>query len=124
MTGIFDGPQIRTFLKDKHFMARMTDVEARAWVAFANVMQGFLGNKKNDNYREIVDELLLSLRGFGCRMSIKLHYLELSLGQVSRQPWRCQRETRREVPSRHGRQVSRSLGLAYDVRLLLELDES
>ena len=53
--------------------------------------------------------------------------LTQSPGQVSRQPWRCQRVTRREVPSRHeshGRHVSRSLGLAYDVRLLLEFDES
>ena len=37
--GIFDGPQIRSLLKDKHFMARMTAVEARAWVAFTNVVQ-------------------------------------------------------------------------------------
>ena len=77
--GIFDRPQIRTLLKDKHFMARMTPVEARAWVAFTNVVQGFLGNKKNDNYKEIVDELLLSLRGLRCRMSIELHYLHSHL---------------------------------------------
>ena len=40
--GIFDGLQIRTLLKDKHFMAMMTAVEAGAWVAFTNVVQGFL----------------------------------------------------------------------------------
>ena len=91
--GIFDGPQIRTLLKDKHFMARMTAFEDRAWVAFTNVMQGFLRNKKDDNYKKIVGELLLSLRGLGCRMSIKLHYSHMwSLGQVSRQPWRCLQE--------------------------------
>ena len=73
--GIFDGLPIGTLLKDKHFMARMTAVEARAGVAFTNVVQGFLGKKKDDNYKEIVDELLLSLRGLRCRMSIKLHYL-------------------------------------------------
>ena len=36
--GIFDGPQIRTLLKDKHFNI-MTAVEARAWVAFTNVVK-------------------------------------------------------------------------------------
>ena len=77
--GIFDAPQIRTLLKDKHFMARMIAVEGRAWVAFTNVVQGFLGNKKEDNYKEIVDELLLSLRGLGCKMSIQLHYLHSHL---------------------------------------------
>ena len=81
--GIFDGPQIRTLLKDKHFMARITAVEARAWVAFTNVVQSFLGNKKDDNYEEIVDELLLSLRSLGCRMSIKLHYLHSHLDTFS-----------------------------------------
>ena len=52
--GIFDRPQIRTLLKNKHFMARMTAVEARAWVAFTNVVQGFLGNKKDDNYKKLL----------------------------------------------------------------------
>ena len=98
--GIFDGPQIRTLLKDKHFNM-MTAVEALAWVAFTNVVKGFfLGTKKDDNYKEIVDELLLSLRGLRCRMNIKLHYLQ-SLVQVSRQLWGCQRGTMLEVPSEH-----------------------
>ena len=60
-------------------MTRMTTVEARAWVAFTNVVQVFLGNKKDDNYKENVDELLLSLRRLGCRMSLKLHYLHSHL---------------------------------------------
>ena len=60
-------------------MARMTAIEARAWVAFTNVVQGFLVNKKDDNCKEIVDELFLSLRGLGCRMSIKLHCLHSHL---------------------------------------------
>ena len=81
-------------------MARMTAVEARAWVAFTNVVQGFLGNKKDDNYEGIVDDLLLSLRGFGCNEH-QTELLTQALGQVSRQPWKCQRGTRREVPSRH-----------------------
>ena len=32
----------------------MTAVEARAWVAFTNVVQGFLGNKKDDNYKKLL----------------------------------------------------------------------
>ena len=84
--GIFDGPHIRTLLKDKHFMARMTAVEARAWVAFTNVVQGFLGNKKDDNYEGIVDELLLSLRGLGGKMSIKPHYLHSHLDKFPDNP--------------------------------------
>ena len=67
-------------------MVRMTAVEARAWVAFTNVLQGFLGNKKDDNYEGIVDELLLSLRGLGGKMGIKLHYLHSHLDKFPYNP--------------------------------------
>ena len=70
-------------------MAGMTGVEARAWVAFTNVVQGFLGNKKDDNYKEIVDELFLSVRGLRVQNEHQTALLTQSLGQVSRQPWRC-----------------------------------
>ena len=50
--GIFDGSQIRTLHKDKHFMLGMTAVEARVWVAFTNMVQDFLGSKKDDNYKK------------------------------------------------------------------------
>lgn len=79
--GISDGSQIKTLLKDSHFLATMTEAQARAWNAFYNVMQNFLGNKKADNYQEIVEELLLSLQGLGYRMRIKVHYLNSHLGE-------------------------------------------
>ncbi len=77
--GIFDRPQIRTLMRDHHFITTMTEAEARAWTAFSNVVQNFLGNKKADNYKKIVEELLVSLRDLGCRMSIKIHYLHSHL---------------------------------------------
>ena len=43
----------------------------------------FVGTRKTNNYKEIVDELLLSLRGLECRMSIKLHYLHSHLDKFS-----------------------------------------
>ena len=70
-----NGPQIRKLLKDPHFITTMTSVEARAWNVFDNVVANFLGNKKDTNFREIVEELLLSMQTLGCNMSIKVHYL-------------------------------------------------
>ena len=67
-------------------MARMTAVVALAWVAFTNVVQGFLGNKKDNNYEGIVNEFLLSLRWLGCRTSIKLHYLHSHLDKFPDNP--------------------------------------
>ena len=79
--GIFDGPQIRTLLRDQYFVTAMTVVEARTWKAFSKVVHNFLGNKRADNYIELVEEFLLSLQGLGCRMSIKVHYLHSHLSE-------------------------------------------
>ena len=71
--GIFDSPQIRILLKDKHFMARMTAVEARAWVAFTNVVQVFLGTRKTTTTKKLLMNFSLIYEG------IKLHYLQSHL---------------------------------------------
>ena len=64
-----------------HFVTATTIVEARAWNAFADMSHNFLGNKKTDNYGEIVDELLLSPQELRSRMSIELHYLHIRLSE-------------------------------------------
>ena len=79
--GIFDGPQIRTLLRNQYFMTTMTVVKARSWKAFSKVVLNFLGNKRADNYIELVEELLLSLQDLGCQMSIKAHYLHSHLSE-------------------------------------------
>ena len=62
-------------------MTSMADIEARAWKAFSKVVRNFLGNKKADNYIELVQELLLSLQDLGCTMSIKVHYFHSHLSE-------------------------------------------
>ena len=57
----------------------MSAVEKRAWVAFRHVVHGFLGNNKRDNYKELVDNLIVQYAETKCRMSIKLHYLHSHL---------------------------------------------
>lgn len=77
--GIFDGPQIRQLTKDTKFRNSMNELELKAWTAFVSVMQNFLGNKKSENYIELVEDLLLQLKNMGCNMSIKLHFLHSHL---------------------------------------------
>ena len=60
-------------------MTAMTTAEVRAWNAFANEIHSFLGNKKADNHREIVEELLLSLQELRSRMSVEFYYLHSRL---------------------------------------------
>lgn len=77
--GIFDGPQIRTLLKDEHFIAHMTVDEKAAWTSFRKVCQNFLGNKKSHDYKKLVSDMIKNFQILGCNMSIKLHFLDSHL---------------------------------------------
>ena len=43
------------------------------------VVQGFLGNNKEKNYRELVDNLFKSYKEMGCRMSLKMYMMHSHL---------------------------------------------
>ena len=73
--GIFVGPQINTMLKSKTLEEKMNETEKEAWQAFRGVVDGFLGNKKDPNYKKLVKKLIKSYQNMGCRMSVKLHFL-------------------------------------------------
>ena len=78
---IFNGPQIRQLMKDSSFLASMTSKETRARKALTEVIESFLGNKKAENYKDRLEELLSSSEEMGGNMSIKLHYLESHAGK-------------------------------------------
>ncbi|UYV72024.1 hypothetical protein LAZ67_9001576 [Cordylochernes scorpioides] len=77
--GIFVGPQIRELQQDGNFQNSLNEVEAAAWNSFRNVCKNFLGSVKVENYRDIVNDLLLSYKALGCNMSLKIHYLHSHL---------------------------------------------
>ena len=77
--GIFVGPQIRKLLKDNIFETKLTNVELAAWRAFKAVVEGFLGNRKDEQYKTLVDTLLQTYKEMGCRMSLKVHFLHSHL---------------------------------------------
>ncbi len=79
--GIFDGPQIRQLMRDANFENSMTDVERTAWRAFAEVVSNFLGNRKAENYQELVENLMAAYCRLGCNMSIKMHFLNSHLAR-------------------------------------------
>jgi len=49
--------------------------EQIAWHAFQEVVTGFPGNRRTDNYKDLVEELLSSYQKLGCNMSLKIHFL-------------------------------------------------
>ncbi|UYV64347.1 RYR2 [Cordylochernes scorpioides] len=76
---IFVGPQIRELQQDGNFQNSLNEVEAAAWNSFRNVCKNFLGSVKVENYRDIVNDLLLSYKALGCNMSLKIHFLHSHL---------------------------------------------
>ena len=72
---IFDGPQICTLIKNPCFVHSMTDMESAARQSFVLVTQNFLGNRKAENYQELVEDMLSKFKDLGVKMSIKVHYL-------------------------------------------------
>ena len=56
--------------------------EKEAWADFKNVVNGFLGNKKELNNKFIVDNTTCMLQKYmilGCNMSLKVHFLHSHL---------------------------------------------
>ena len=86
--GVFNGPQIRTLVRDQSFTQTMNDKEKAAWLSFVDVTKNFLGNKKAQNYENLVSNMLLAFHHLGCKMSIKVHFCQ-SFGQISRKRWIC-----------------------------------
>jgi len=49
------------------------------WDSFKLVVKGFLGNRRAQNYEELVNSLLQSYQKLGCNMSLKTHFLHSHL---------------------------------------------
>jgi hypothetical protein len=77
--GVFIGPQIRDLLKDEYFDTVLQGDEKASWDIFKFVVKGFLGNRRAQNYEELVNNLLQSYQNLGCNMSLKIHFLHSRL---------------------------------------------
>jgi hypothetical protein len=73
--GIFVGPQIQDFIKDEYFDKLFQHDEKATWDSFKFVLKGFLGNRRAQDYEELVNNLLESYQKLGCNMSLKIHFL-------------------------------------------------
>jgi len=69
--GIFIGPQIRILIKDEYFDKLLQGDEKAAWNSFKFVVKEFLGNRRAQNYEELVNTLLQSYHKLGSKMSLK-----------------------------------------------------
>ena len=77
--GVFIGPQTRDLIKDEYFDTLLQGDEKAAWDSFKFVVKGFLGNRRAQNYEELVNNLLQSYQNLGCNVSEKIHFLHSHL---------------------------------------------
>ncbi|GBM99830.1 hypothetical protein AVEN_224441-1 [Araneus ventricosus] len=62
--GAFVGSDIRKMVKDENFETKMETNERKAWESFKLVITSFLGNKKDINYKYIVEEMIKKFQDF------------------------------------------------------------
>ena len=75
-SGTFNGPEIRKLIKDRDaFSATLRPKERACWLAFISVVENFLGNRRADNYVQLVDNLREAFKANNVLMSLKTHYL-------------------------------------------------
>lgn len=77
--GVFVGPQIRELFKDDRFNNLLQGNAKQAWKAFRLVSTNFLGNVRAENYKELVEDMLMQYQKLGCNMSLKIHFLNSHL---------------------------------------------
>ena len=65
--------------KDTDFEELLNLKEPRAWEAFKSVCSDFLGNTRIPDYQVCIEKLLKSYEDMGCRMSLKIHFLDFHL---------------------------------------------
>jgi hypothetical protein len=63
------------FMFDKNFETKLNSTELAAWKSFKSSVRGFLRNKKEENYSEIVQNLLQKYQNQGRRLSLKIQFL-------------------------------------------------
>lgn len=61
-------------MKSEQFMETLDSIDKTAWKATIDVIQNFLGNKRADNYEEIVGNMIEAYKNMGVHMSLKIHF--------------------------------------------------
>ena len=77
--GVFVRPQIRKVISDKNFHTKLNATELAARRSFKCIVHGFLGKKKEANYKQLIQNLLQTYQKLGCRMSLNIHFLHSHL---------------------------------------------
>jgi hypothetical protein len=119
---IFVGPHIRELMQDKQFDEDMNE----NWLSFKRISNGLLGNHKAADYQNVLQDILISYKAMGCNVSLKSHFMELSLNFFLRNLGEVSDEHLCQISPRtygYGKAVARYVNLKYVGRLLLKNED-
>ena len=71
-----NGPDIRRLISMDDFCAFLSPDQFAVWNKIINVIENFLGNKRSQNYKDIVQDMINSLKLIGVNMSLKIYFLK------------------------------------------------
>lgn len=118
---VFVGPDILRPMADPKFITTMADPQREGLIAFKEVIEKFLGNNKDPNYKQIVKGMLKAFQALGCLISLKVHLLHSkfdysleNLRDVSGE--QCEQDHQ----ERKWKKIPRKMERLYDCRLLLD----
>ena len=66
-------------MNDNNFHTKLNTTELEAWRSFNGGVYGILGNKKEANHKQLIQNLVQTYKKLGCRMSLKIHFLHSHL---------------------------------------------
>lgn len=61
-------------MKSEKFMELLDPIDKIAWQATIDVIKNFLGNKRAENYKELVANMIEAYKNMGVHMSLKIHF--------------------------------------------------
>ena len=73
--GTFNGPQLNLILNHNGFYRIVSKQHKNAITALKNVRDGFIGNYRAENYKELVQKMIDSFQAINAKMSLKVHIL-------------------------------------------------
>ncbi|GBM92998.1 hypothetical protein AVEN_161839-1 [Araneus ventricosus] len=125
--GVFIGPDIRKIMKDENFETKMETNERKVWESFKLVITSFFGNKKDPNYKSIVEEMIKNFKILGCSRSLTVHFLDShldyfpeNLGAVSEEQSERFHQDIKEMERRY--QGKRNVSMIADYCCMLQRD--
>lgn len=77
--GVFTGPDIRKIIRSEKFYKLLPPTAQEAFSNIKQVINGFLGNHRMENFKEIIHNMLMCFERMNINMSTKIHFLHQHL---------------------------------------------